>query len=84
MSDERPDLMFWKAVALAAALFYVYKVTKANGGTLSGNTMGINLNPDKIVDMAAHFVPKDFRHHARTAGKAIIQNYMNQGEIRNA
>jgi hypothetical protein len=70
--NQKNNLLFWKAVALGATLFYVYKVSKENGGSLQGNPMGMNINSDKIINMASHFAPPEQRNNVRKYGKIIV------------
>jgi hypothetical protein len=49
------SITIYKWIAIAAVGLYLYKASQANGGSLSGNNMGINdqrlrENSDKIVD----------------------------------
>jgi hypothetical protein len=49
------SLTIYKWAAIIAVGLYLYKASQANGGTLSGNTMGINeesirANGDKVID----------------------------------
>jgi len=74
---KQNELIFWKLVAAGAALFYLYKVTKANGGTLAGNPMGVNVNEQKFVDLASQFVPKEYRGHAKQLGAVVFNKFMN-------
>lgn len=69
--NKNQELLVWKAVAVAAALLYLYKVAKANGGTLEGNNLGINVNPEKVVHLASQFVPQEFRPKAREVGMKV-------------
>lgn len=80
MQAKHDNLLFWKALALGAALFYAYKVSKANGGTLQNNPMGMNLDSDKIINMASHFVAPEKRHEVRRVGKILVDKY---NEIKN-
>lgn len=75
MSKQEDSLLFWKALALGATIFYVYKVSKANGGTLQNNPMGLNLDSDKLINMASHFVTPEKRHEVRRIGKIIVDKY---------
>lgn len=70
------DLMIWKAVAFAAAIVYLYKASKANGGTLAQNPYGIKLNPERVASFASMFAPQDYRHHAKQLGQAILERYL--------
>lgn len=67
--EKNENLMLWKGLAVGAALFYLYKLSKANGGSLQGNPMGVNINSDKIIDLASHLVVPEKRpmikHYAR-------------------
>lgn len=73
---ENKDLLKWKLVAAGAALFYLYKVTKANGGTLKGNPMGVQIQSENIVKLASNFVPPEFRGHARKVGNQIMNRIL--------
>jgi hypothetical protein len=49
------SLTIYKWIAIAAVGLYLYKASQSNGGTLSGNTMGINdqslrANSEKVID----------------------------------
>jgi hypothetical protein len=71
MQQPPKDLLIWKGLALAGVLVYLYKVTKANGGTLTGNSMGVNINPEKVIGLASQFVPEHQRRNARVIGEKI-------------
>lgn len=73
---EKKQLQLLKLAAAAMALYYMYRVSKANGGTLKGNNMGIKVNSDRIVDLASHFVPEDYRPQARQMGKNLIDRML--------
>lgn len=78
-TNQTPEnLNLWKALALGAALIYVYKVAKANGGSLQNNPMGINLDSDKIINMASHFAPPEHRNNVRKYGR-ILASKLTQG-----
>lgn len=70
------DVMIWKAIALGAVIIYVYKASRANGGTLAQNPYGINLNPERVADFASRFAPREYRLQARQLGKALLERYM--------
>lgn len=72
---KQNELMIYKAVAVAGVLFYLYKVSKANGGTLQGNPMGIKINPDRLVHLGSHLVPEQHRQKALELGFAVLDTY---------
>ena len=76
MKDK--ELLMWKLVASGAALFYLYKVSKANGGTLKGNPMGVQIQTDNIVKLASNFVPREYRPHAKFIGSQILNRMMEE------
>lgn len=69
--NNQQNIHLWKAIAVGAALFYLYKLSKANGGTLENNPMGITVDSDKIIDLASHLLPDDKRAHVRHYGRLI-------------
>ena len=76
---QKRDVLVWKAIALGAVIVYLYKASKANGGTLAENPYGIKLNPDKILNFATRFVPPEYRKHASDLGRAAITRW-SEGE----
>ena len=68
------EILFLKFAAVALTAYYLYRVSKASGGTLSGNPYGINVNEEKILDLGLKFVPPEWRSSARTLGQAWIDN----------
>jgi|GEM_PF-3743942 len=66
MKHDR-ELLILKLVAVSAALFYLYKLHKKNGGSLSGK-----YNPEKIAGLAAQLVPENYRSEARRYGTMIL------------
>lgn len=74
MKDK--ELLMWKLIASGAALFYLYKVSKANGGTLKGNPMGVQIQSDNIVKLASQFLPNEIRPHAKTIGSKLMNRIM--------
>ncbi len=73
---QNRDVMIWKAIAFGAAMVYLYKASKASGGTLSQNPYGIKLNPERVATFASMFAPKDYRHHARQLGQVLLEKYL--------
>lgn len=71
MSKNENSIYIWKALAVVAALAYLYKLQKANGGTLAGNSMGININGDGVIKLASHLIPEEHRENVRTYAKLI-------------
>lgn len=71
---KNDSLLIYKAIALSAVMFYIYKVSKENGGTLENNSMGLNISSDKIIDMASHFVTPEQRHNVRKYGRMFVQH----------
>lgn len=65
MKDK--ELTFYKLLAVSAALLFLYKYTKKTGGTMTGR-----YNPDNIANLASHLFPQEYRPHARSIGKVII------------
>ena len=76
--EKEKELQLYKLLAAGAALLYLYKVTKANGGTLKGNSMGVQVQTDNIVKLAAQFVPREFRPHAKVMGSQILNRIMEE------
>jgi hypothetical protein len=68
---KNKDLLFLKLIAVSAALIYVYRA-KQKGVSL-GN---MKVNPEKIANLAANFVPREFRGHARQLGSLAIKRIM--------
>lgn len=75
MSKDK-ELLMWKLLASGAALFYLYKVTKANGGSLKNNPMGVSVQSENIVRLASQFVPKEFRPHAQRLGNHLLDKVL--------
>lgn len=71
MKDK--EILFWKLAAIGVAAVYVYKVTKANGGTLANNPMGVNLNPEKVATLASQFAPREWRPQAKYLGQKVLE-----------
>ncbi len=71
----------YKWVAILAVGVYLYKASKSNGGTLSGNSYGINaknlrMNGDKIVESLSPWlgISNPLASHAiKTAAKHILK-----------
>lgn len=66
MKHDR-ELIFFKLLAVSAALLYLYKLSKQNGGTLQGK-----YNPEKIAGLAAQLVPQEYRKQARQYGTMFL------------
>lgn len=73
------ELLIWKSLAVGAALVYLYKVAKSNGGSLQNSAMGVNMNPEKVVGLASQFVPQHLRPQAQQMGMNIWNNLANRG-----
>ena len=76
--DSKNNLILWKLVAVSAAIFYVYKVSKANGGTLNGNPMGVTINRESLLNLASHLAPIEHRSTIRSFGHKLLESYDNQ------
>lgn len=70
------DVMIWKAIAFSAALVYLYKASKASGGSLAQNPYGIKINPERVATFASMFAPPHYRHHARQLGQVLLEKYL--------
>ena len=75
MTKNNDSLMVYKAIAVAGVLFYLYKVSKANGGTLQGNPMGVKINPDRLIHLGSHLLPEQHRQKALELGFAVLDTY---------
>lgn len=74
MKDK--EIAFYKLLAVGAAILYLYKVMQKNGGTLSGNPYGINVNADKIAGLASNFVPNPYKAHAQRLGSVVLSRIL--------
>lgn len=61
------ELIVFKLLAVGAALLYLYKLQKKNGGTLQGR-----YNPESIASLAAQLLPQEYRRQATQVGTAIL------------
>lgn len=75
MSKKENSIYIWKALAVVAALAYLYKIQKSNGGTLAGNSMGININGDGVIKLASHLLPEEHRENVRVYAKMIKDKF---------
>lgn len=72
-ANSDKSILVWKAVAFGAALVYLYKVAKSQGGSLQGNPYGVNLNGERVVDFASQFVSPEKRHYVKKFGQEILR-----------
>lgn len=63
----KEQLLIFKLVAVSAALLYLYKLTKSQGGSMQGK-----YNPDNIAKLASHLLPEEYRGQARKIGKVLL------------
>lgn len=70
---KNQELTLFKFLAVGAALLYLYKLTKAEGGTLQGK-----INPENIANLGSHLFPKEYRPHAKAMGRVVLNRLMEQ------
>lgn len=75
MSSNK-ELEFWKLIAAGAALFYLYKMSKAQGMTLGSNPQGVEVKSKAFVNLASQFVPSEYRPKARELGHKFFKKIM--------
>lgn len=68
---SKQQLTLFKFLAVSAALLYLYKLTKAQGLTMSGK-----YNPESIAGLGAQLLPEDYRNHATRIGVAVLKRYI--------
>lgn len=73
------DAPLWKLVALSAVILYMYKVSKANGGSLQGHPMMRQFNPDRAASLAASLLPEEWRPQAKQVSRVVIDRMMSKG-----
>lgn len=61
------NLLIFKIIAVSAALLYLYKSTKANGGTMAGK-----YNPEAFANLGAQLFPAEYRGHVRKYGTQAL------------
>lgn len=57
-----------KFLAVAAAGYYLYHLSKAQGSSLQGR-----INPEKIAGLGAQLFPKEYRPYVQQLGSAFIK-----------
>jgi hypothetical protein len=69
-------LTLYKFLAVSAAFFYLYKLSRAQGKSLQGR-----VNPEKIVGLGSQLLPEELRPYAKKFGvhamNKIIQSTEN-------
>lgn len=61
--SEKQKLTFLKFIAVAAAGYYLYHLSKAQGSSLQGR-----INPEKIASLGASLFPQEYRPYVRQFG----------------
>lgn len=73
MTDKQ-KLTLLKFVAVSAAGFYLYHLTKATGGTMQGK-----INSERLAGLGAQLFPHEYRPHVRELGAAFIDRMLSNG-----
>lgn len=75
MSSNK-ELHVLKLLAVGTALFYLYKLSKAQGHTLGSNPH-TQVKTKNFVNLAAHLLPEEMRPKAREIGMGLMNQWMN-------
>jgi hypothetical protein len=75
--DAKKEILFWQLMAVGIAVYAVFKYQKyLKGGGQAINGMNLNVDPEKVVDLASKFVPHEWRPQARNLGSIILNKVM--------
>lgn len=75
MSSNK-EIQFWKLLAVGTAMYYLYRVSKAQGVTLGSNPH-TQIKTKNFVNLASQFVPEELRPKAREIGMNLMTKLMN-------
>lgn len=70
------ELTILKLVAVAAATYYVFRLSQKNHTPLGNLPENMQPNADKIAHLASNLLPKDFRPAFRAHGGKIINKFL--------
>lgn len=68
---QAQKLTLFKFVAVGAAAWYLYHLSKAQGQSMQGK-----INPEKIAGLGASLFPHEFRPYVQKFGAAWIRGQM--------
>ena len=68
---EKQKLTLLKLLAVSAAGYYLYHLTKATGGTMQGR-----VNSERLAHLGAQLFPQEYRPHVKQFGTAVIDRML--------
>lgn len=71
----KKELLLWKIIAFGAVALYIYKVARANGGTLNGTPLQ-NLNPEKVSAAASSLFNPEIRPYIQKGANIALNHFL--------
>lgn len=74
--DNDRELSILKFIAVAAAAYYVWRISQKSGISMGQMPEHMRPNPESLVDLTASLFPEAHRPKVRRAGTMILNKMM--------